>query len=199
MPYFRRAGHPVVSHKPSFTLWGPPLQEAFLDLPILMVEDLYDVAMARTSIAGKALPLSWFVGLALVLRQIEAAGRWPQGLLDAYIAMIPEAEGDSTSLGQRPSCVLPVVYRLWASIRPARIQDWFHSWVHSSVDAWCATTVDIEEVLSNTRQGDFHLLDRDILDCALRRLGLPAWLRKVYFSFHREARLRFKLAAGFGG
>ena len=37
-----------------------------------------------------------FVGLALVLRQIEAAGQWPQGLLDAYIAMIPKAEGDST-------------------------------------------------------------------------------------------------------
>ena len=72
-----------------------------MDLPILMVEELYDVAMAKTSTAGKALSLSWFVGLALVLRQIEAAGRWPQGLLDAYIAMIPKAEGDSTSLGQR--------------------------------------------------------------------------------------------------
>ena len=46
--------------------------------------------------------LSWFVGLALVLRQIETAGQWPQGLLDAYIAMIPKAEGDSTPLGQRP-------------------------------------------------------------------------------------------------
>ena len=44
----------------------------------------------------KALSLSWFVGLALVLRQIETLGQWPQGLLDAYIAMIPKAEGDST-------------------------------------------------------------------------------------------------------
>ena len=50
----------------------------------------------------KALSLSWFVGLALFLRQIEAAGRRPQGLLDACIAMIPKAEGDSTPLGQRP-------------------------------------------------------------------------------------------------
>ena len=47
----------------------------------------------------KAFSLSWFVGLALVLRQVEAAGQWPQGLLDAYIAMIPKAEGDSTPLG----------------------------------------------------------------------------------------------------
>ena len=76
-------------------------QETLLDLPILTGEELYDVAMAKKSIAGgldgwawneiKALSLSWFVGLALVLRQIEAAGTWPQGLLDAYIAMIPKA------------------------------------------------------------------------------------------------------------
>ena len=58
----------------------------------------------------------------------------------------------------------------------------------SSVDAWYSTTIDIEEVLNNTRQGDFHIfvadvvksfdtVDRDILDCALGRLGLPAWFR----------------------
>ena len=157
------------------------------------------------------------VGLALVLRQIEAAGRWPQGLLDAYIAMIPKAEGDS--IGQRPLCVLAVVYRLWASVRLAHLKDWFSSWVPdsvfsagkgvSSVDAWYATAIDIEEVLSQTRHSDFHIfvadvvksfdtVDRDILDCTLGRLGLPAWFRRVYFSFHRDVRLRFKLAAGLG-
>ena len=88
-----------------------------MDLPILTGEELYEVAMAKKSTAGgldgwalnesKALSLSWFVGLALVLWQIEAAGRWPQGLLDAYIAMIPKAEGDSTHLGQL--CVLPAL------------------------------------------------------------------------------------------
>ena len=57
--------------------------------------------------------------------------------------------------------------------------------VSSSVDARYSTTVDIEKVLSNTRQGDFHIfvadvvksfdpVDRDILVCALGRLGLPA-------------------------
>ena len=79
----------------------------------------------------------------------------------------------------------------------------------SSVDAWYATAIDIEEVLSQTRHSDFHIfvadvvksfdaVDRDILDCTLGRLGLPAWFRKVYFSFHRDVRLRFKLAAGLG-
>ena len=75
---------------------------------MLTGEELYEAAMAKKSTAAgldgwawneiKALSLSWFVGLALVLRQIEAAGQWPQGFLDAYIAMIPKAEGDSTPL-----------------------------------------------------------------------------------------------------
>ena len=47
------------------------------------------------------LSLSWFVGLDLVVRLIESEGRWPQGFLDAYIAMIPQPEGESTPLGQR--------------------------------------------------------------------------------------------------
>ena len=67
----------------------------------------------------------------------------------------------------------------------------------------------VEEVLSQARHSDFHIfvadvvksfdtVDWDILDCALGRLGLPAWFRRVYFSFHRDVRLRFKLAAGLG-
>ena len=58
---------------------------------------------------------------------MKLLAQWPQGLLDAYIAMIPKAEGDSTPLGQRPLCVLPVVYRLWASVRLNHLRDWFSS------------------------------------------------------------------------
>ena len=36
----------------------------------------------------KALPLPWFSGLAILLELVETAGVWPQGLLDAYIALI---------------------------------------------------------------------------------------------------------------
>ena len=44
----------------------------------------------------------------------------------------------------------------------------------------------------------FDTVDRGILDCALGRLGLPDWFRKVYFSYHAKVRLRFKLATGLG-
>ena len=87
--------------------------------------------------------------------------------------MIPKAEGDSTSLGQRPLCVLPVVHRLWASVRLAHLEEWFHSWAPdsvfsagkgvSSVDAWYATSIDIEEVLSHTRHNDFHIFVADVV------------------------------------
>ena len=57
----------------------------------------------------KVLPVSWFDGLARILTCVEDFGVWPDGLLDAYIAMIPKVDGDVTPLGQRTLSVLPVV------------------------------------------------------------------------------------------
>ena len=39
-------------------------------------------------------------GLARILSKVEDTGVWPDGLLDAYIAMIPKTDGDATPLGQ---------------------------------------------------------------------------------------------------
>ena len=163
--------------------------------------------------------MPWFSGLAILLELVESTGTWPQGLLDAYIAMIPKADGDSTPLGQRPLSVLPVVYRLWASLRLGHLREWVEGWLPksvyslgnglSSVEAWFATALDVEDVLSGTGGDQLHVMvadviksfdtvDRSILDCVLGRLGLPDWFRRVYFSFHNQVRLRFKLAAGLG-
>ena len=71
------------------------------------------------------------------------------------------------------------------------------------MEAWFSTALDIEEVLSGTGGDHLHVMvadviksfdtvDRSILDCALGRLGLPDWIRKVHFSFHSQVRLRFK-------
>ena len=80
-----------------------------------------------------ALPPPWFDGLARILRLVEEQGIWPEGLLDAYIALIPKSDGDATPLGQRPLCVLPVVNRIWASARMMQLEPWFRSWVPESV------------------------------------------------------------------
>ena len=126
--------------------------------------------------------------------------------MDACIAMIPKADGDST-LGRRPLGVLLVVYRLWASLRLGHLRDWVEGWLPesvfslcnglSSVDAWFATALDIEEVLSGAGGDQLHVMvadvinsfdavDRSILDCVLGRLGLPSWFRRTYFAYHSQ-------------
>ena len=138
-----------------------------------------------------------------MLDRVDLDGERPDGLLDAYIAMIPKADGDAALLGQHPSCVLPVVYRLWASVRLGHLAEWFRSSVPgcvfsagggcSSVEAWYSTALDIEEVLSGAADSDVHLfaadvvksfdtVDRDILDRVLSILGLPGWYRHATFG-----------------
>ena len=66
--------------------------------------------------------------------------------------MIPGADGDSIPPGQRPS-VLPVVYRLWASLRLGHLREWVEGWLPtsvfslgnglSSVEAWFSTALEI--------------------------------------------------------
>ena len=53
------------------------------------------------------LPVAWYDGLARIFAKVEKIGVWPDGLLDAYIAMIPKTDGDAALLGQRPLNVLP--------------------------------------------------------------------------------------------
>ena len=167
----------------------------------------------------KALPPPWFDGLARILTKVEDIGVWPDGLLDAYIAMIPKTDGNATPLGQRPLTVLPVVYRVWASARMNQLDAWFKSWVpdsvfsagggRGSVEAWYTSALDIEEVLFVAADSHFHLfvadvvkpfdtVDRSILDRVLSSLGLPGWFRHAYFEYHAHVRLRFKLASGLG-
>ena len=155
----------------------------------------------------KVLPVSWYDQLARILTQVEDTGVWPDGLLDAYIAMIPKTDADATSLGQRPLSVLAVVYRIWASARMGRLEDWFRSWVPESVfsagggggsvEAWYTSSLDIEEVLTGAADSHLHLfvadvvnsfdaVDRGILDSVLSSLGLPARWKDGYLCCLRS-------------
>ena len=113
--------------------WMPLLPE--VDMPPLTGDDIFEVVQCETAAAGcldgwgwtelKSLPVPWFDGLAPILAKVEELGVWPEGLLDAYIAMIPKVGGDSTPLGQRPLSVLPVVCRIWASARMKQLEAGF--------------------------------------------------------------------------
>ena len=112
------------------------------------------------------------------------------------------------TLGQRPLCVLPVVYRIWASVKLRHLDDWLRSWLPLSVfSAGGGRALDFEEVLSGLSESHVHIfvadvskscdtVDRGVLDLVLGRLGLPVWFRRVYFGYHANVRLRLKLACG---
>ena len=230
LPSFCRSGQRDTSLEEfSFEVdgWLPLLP--LVDLPRLTSQRLYDVVHRKSATAGsldgwgwkelKVLPVSWFDELARILSLVEDTGVWPDGLLDAYIAMIPKTDGDAALLGQRPLSVLPVVYRIWASTRMGQLGEWFRSWVpdsvfsagggRGSVEAWYTSSLDIEEVLAGGTDSHVHLfvadvgksfdtVDRSILDRVLSSLGLPGWFRHAYFEYHAHVRMRFKLASGLG-
>ena len=109
--------------------WLPLLPE--VHLPRLTGQMLAGVVQRKGATAGrldgwgwrelKVLPVPWYDELARILTRVEDVGVWPDGLLDAYIAMVPKTDGDSTPLGQRPLSVLPVVYRVWASAKMSQL------------------------------------------------------------------------------
>ena len=211
---FAGSGLPVVTVDQFLELVGPSLpQEPILDLPRLTGQDFLDVVRVKKSTAGsldgwawnkvKAPHLAWFSVWAVLLNMVEATSVWPQVLLDAYIATI-KVDGDSTPFGLRPSCVLLVVYRLWASLRLSHLREWVEGWVPqsvsslgngvSSLQAWFSTALDIERVLSGAREDQLHVMvadvikssdtvDRSILYCALGRVGVALLVQESVPSF----------------
>ena len=213
LPYFCRSGQREASleeFSEELVGWLPLLPE--VDMTPVTGDDLFQVVRCETATAGsldgwgwrevESLPVPWFDGLARIFAKVEEFGVWPEGLLDANIAMIPKVGGDSTPLGQRPLSVLPVVCRIWASDRMKQLEDWFKSWVpssvycagngRSSVEAWYTSALDIEEVLVGAVDTHVHIfvadvvksfdtVDRGILDRVLNSLGLPAFVPSCVF------------------
>ena len=71
-----------------------------------------------------------FVGLALIQHKIEAVGRWPLGLLDAYIVAMPTSS--STHIECTPCCRSDL-----GVCKLGQPQYWFYSWVLPvSVQCW---------------------------------------------------------------
>ena len=88
--------------------------------------------------------------------------------------MIPKTDGDATPLGQRPLSVLPIVYRIWASVRMCQLDGWLQvlgaSLLSSvlasgrgSVEAWYTSSLDIEEVLTGAVDSHVHLFVADVV------------------------------------
>ena len=107
LPYFCRPGQREASLEEfdrEVEGWLPLSPE--VSLPRLTGQLLADVVQCKRVTAGsldgwgwrelKVLPVSWYDQLARILGQVENFGVWPDGLLDACIAMIPKTGGDAT-------------------------------------------------------------------------------------------------------
>ena len=150
----------------------------------------------------KALPPSWFDGLARILMMVEEEGIWPEGLLDAYIAMIPKSDGaeafvcvacglQGLGICQDDAAralvqvfvalLMPDVPRLW-TLRNALLKG-----VDADVHLFVADVVKSFDTVDKGSSTGFWVA----WGCLLG-FGMPI------FEYHAKVRLRFKLAAGLG-
>ena len=70
--------------------------------------------MGLERLFGSSCCLVWWSGGCLP--KVENTGVWPGGM---------KVDGDATPLGQRSLSVLPIAYRLWASVGFLHLRDWF--------------------------------------------------------------------------
>ena len=61
--------------------------------------------------------------IADLLHIVENTGRWPVALEEAIVAMLTKG-GTAEPDDRRPIVLLPLLYRLWASLRAQELQAW---------------------------------------------------------------------------
>ena len=76
-----------------------------------------------------------FDDLASIYNRIEALGRWPKQLMDAYTSLIPKDDNleDVRPTDFRPITVLSSIYRLYAKTRFGPLLQWQEGWVTEQV------------------------------------------------------------------
>ena len=103
----------------------------------------------------KQLPNCLLSALLDVYKLCELSGHFPSSFYFSYTTLIPKGTS-RTPLNLRPITVLPVPYRIYASLRCQTLLTWQNSWIHSSQFAFCKgrSTTSLNSHLS------FDLLNR---------------------------------------
>ena len=117
-------------------------------LPPLTLDDMHYVLRKKlknntaTGLDGwrphelKSLPDCLLLALLDVFHLCEKIGRFPSSFYYSYTTLIPKGVA-RTPLSLRPITVLPVPYRLYASLRCQSLLYWQNTWIHSSQFAFC--------------------------------------------------------------
>ena len=95
-----------------------------------------------------------------MLKQIEAGAPWPRSAIHARLVYLgKEGAIMGEVMSYRPLTITAPIYRCWATMRLATMEEWIGSWalpdMHSgvpemgAVDAWHKALIDIEEMKLN--------------------------------------------------
>ena len=84
----------------------------------------------------KQLPDCLLQALLDIFHLCEAQGKFPSSLYYSYTTLIPKG-ASRAPLSLRPITVLPVPYRIYASLRCQTLLKWQNSWIHPSQFAFC--------------------------------------------------------------
>ena len=152
---YRNSFYPHESSFPSFSF--PPL--TLDDAHYILSKKLKP--SAATGLDGwrpseiQQLPDCILQALLDVFHLCEAQGKFPSSFYYSYTTLIPKGPSRAP-LSLRPITVLPVPYRIYASLRCQTLLKWQHSWIHPSQFAFCKgrSTTSLNSSLS------FDLLQR---------------------------------------
>lgn len=155
--------------------------------------------------------------LAQLFNLIETSGCWPQLFHEEIPVAALKKPSGSAAKDIRPIALASLIYRLWAKIRWADLQDWRLSWLpqelkggaknREAVDAYYELMLEVENSL-HSKHPLFGIM-YDYTKCfdyipwsielgLLRTLGLPQRIAKPLFAFSKNLRRRFKLGNSLG-
>ena len=146
-----------------------PHPSSSFSLPNLTLEDIRYVLSKKlknntaTGLDGwrpseiKQLPDCLLLALLDVYSLCETKGYFPSSFYCSYTTLIPKGL-QRTPLSLRPITVLPVPYRIYASLRCQTLLQWQNSWIHSSQFAFCKgrSTTSLNSHLSFDLLQRFH-------------------------------------------
>ena len=154
--------------------------------------------------------------LADIFNLVHRTGKWPTGLLSAFVSLLAKVAHPSVPKDGRPITILPTLYRVWAKIISKKIfaaivehlpVDIFGSVPgRSAMDAAWELQCQLEEALA--ADGDlvgvsldlskaYNTIPRDFICALARRCGWPESIIGAYMAYLNSFQRFFKLHGGF--
>ena len=154
--------------------------------------------------------------LASLFQLIENMQQWPSSLLEVPVAALKKHSG-LTPLENRPIALTSQLYRVWAKLRWAQLQEWYLQWIpdelkggiagRQTIDSYFEVALELEHAQFNNHPVFGILYDYEkcfdnvawsIEQGLLQDLGMPTQTMGAMFSYNQNIRRRFKFGNSVG-